>query len=569
MVDSAGAHHAGHDQHRHPEGPGGVHHAPHHLPGPRGGVEATLAGDHEAGPGEPVGKPHGLRHHTKAGHEPGADGRQPAGQPPGRACTGESGDVDAVALPQVHGPGGEAVPQLDDLGRCRPLLGPELLGGVYEPGLHVTGDDDLGRGQAAGGIDHLERAPAPVGRGRTTHSHQQPSGAGRGGGDQELTRAPGAGTNGVVALGAAGQGQPRGGRRFHHGDAVAHPPRGHHGRPQRTRHPGPAPRARRGARRGPPLGHDLGEALPAVGQRASVAVPSGPPGAPLHGRGQRRRDRSPLEGVGGGQHRGTGGGDVGHRAMVAGQGAPCRRRVGSSGYGTGRLPLKADLVIASNRGPLSFALDREDRPVPAGSAGGLAAALHPQLEGSGATWVSCAMSDADRKATTEGLMTERGLHLLTVQPDMDVYRMAYDVVSNSTLWFLHHHLFDLARRPRFDRHWARAWEAYREFNELFAAVVDAAAAEGATVLVQDYHLSLLPGVLAEKRPDLRTVHFTHTPFASPDTLRVLPSGVAREVLEGMAAATACAGSTRCVGRRASGPAARTWASIPVTPSCRR
>jgi len=201
--------------------------------------------------------------------------------------------------------------------------------------------------------------------------------------------------------------------------------------------------------------------------------------------------------------------------------------------------LKADLVIASNRGPMSFALDQEGRPVPAGSAGGLAAALHPQLEGSGATWVACAMSEADRMATSEGLMTERGLHLLTVQPDRDTYRMAYDVVANSTLWFLHHHLFDLARRPRFDHHFATAWEAYREFNELFAQVVDAAAAEGATVLVQDYHLSLLPGVLAEKRPDLHTVHFTHTPFASPDTLRVLPSAVAREVLEGMARATAC------------------------------
>src|SRR5579863_8657505 len=187
---------------------------------------------------------------------------------------------------------------------------------------------------------------------------------------------------------------------------------------------------------------------------------------------------------------------------------------------------------------MSFTLDHEGRPVPAGSAGGLAAALHPQLEGSGATWVACAMSDADRLATAEGLMTERGIRLVTVQPDHDTYRMAYDVVSNSTLWFLHHHLFDLARRPRFDRHWARAWEAYREYNELFGSVVDAAAADGATVLIQDYHLSLLPGMLAQKRPDLHTVHFTHTPFASPDALRVLPDAVAGEVLEGMAGADA-------------------------------
>ncbi|HUY22881.1 MAG TPA: trehalose-6-phosphate synthase [Acidimicrobiales bacterium] len=199
----------------------------------------------------------------------------------------------------------------------------------------------------------------------------------------------------------------------------------------------------------------------------------------------------------------------------------------------------ADLVIASNRGPLSFSLDGSGRPVPSGSAGGLAAALHPQLEGSGATWVACAMSEADRLATAEGLMTERGLRLVTVQPDLDTYRMAYDVVSNSTLWYLHHHLFDLSRRPRFDRHWAGAWEAYRQLNRLFATVVEEAAGEGATVLVQDYHLSLLPKLLAEGRPDLHTVHFTHTPFADPSMLRVLPEAVAREVLQGMAAAAAC------------------------------
>jgi trehalose 6-phosphate synthase len=199
----------------------------------------------------------------------------------------------------------------------------------------------------------------------------------------------------------------------------------------------------------------------------------------------------------------------------------------------------ADLVIASNRGPLSFSLDDAAHPVPAGSAGGLAGALHPQLEGSGATWVACAMSDADRRATAQGLMTERGLHLLTVQPDIELYRMAYDVVSNATLWFLHHHLFDLARRPRFDRRWFEAWDAYRELNELFAATIAAASAEEATVLVQDYHLCLVPAMLAETRPDLRVVHFTHTPFAGPDAFATLPTSVGRAVLEGMTAAAAC------------------------------
>ena len=199
----------------------------------------------------------------------------------------------------------------------------------------------------------------------------------------------------------------------------------------------------------------------------------------------------------------------------------------------------ADLVVASNRGPLSFALDESAKPVPAGSAGGLAAALYPMLSGSGAIWVACAMSEADRAADDQGLMSGDGIELRTVRPSPDTYRMAYDVVSNSTLWFLHHHLFDLSRRPRIDRHWEQAWQAYAELNALFCESVVEAAAEGATVLVHDYHLYLLPGMLRRRRPDLRTVHFSHTPFADPGILRVLPEAVARDLLTGMSAARSC------------------------------
>jgi trehalose 6-phosphate synthase len=200
---------------------------------------------------------------------------------------------------------------------------------------------------------------------------------------------------------------------------------------------------------------------------------------------------------------------------------------------------RADLLVASNRGPLSFTVDGEGRTLEKRSAGGLAAALEPLLAGAGASWVACAMSDADRRAAREGLMRLDDVELLTVEPDPATYRMAYDVVSNSTLWFCHHHLFDLSRRPRLDRHWHEAWDGYRDLNEHFAQTVSDSAAEGATVLVQDYHLCLLPGMLARMRPDLRCVHFTHTPFADPGVFRVLPASAARELLEGMSSARAC------------------------------
>jgi trehalose 6-phosphate synthase len=59
------------------------------------------------------------------------------------------------------------------------------------------------------------------------------------------------------------------------------------------------------------------------------------------------------------------------------------------------------------------------------------------------------------------------------------------------------------------------------------------------VLVQDYHLSLVGALLAKARPDLRTVHFSHTPFADPNVLRTLPSFAAGELLAGLAGFGAC------------------------------
>ena len=198
-----------------------------------------------------------------------------------------------------------------------------------------------------------------------------------------------------------------------------------------------------------------------------------------------------------------------------------------------------DLLVASNRGPLSFRQGENGQLTAVRSAGGLAGTLHPLLAGTGATWVAASMSEADRLAADRGLMSEEGLGIVLVTPERDLYRAAYDVVSNSTLWFCHHHLFDLPRRPRFDRHWQEAWLAYRTFNQLFSDSIAGAAAEGAVVLVQDYHLALTGAMLARTRPDLRTVHFSHTPFGDPNFLRTLPGAAAGELLAGMAGFGTC------------------------------
>ncbi len=199
----------------------------------------------------------------------------------------------------------------------------------------------------------------------------------------------------------------------------------------------------------------------------------------------------------------------------------------------------SDLVVVSNRGPVSFGRDADGQLVARRGAGGIVSSLTPLLSGTDCTWIAAAVSDDDREAARLGLMEHERMRVRPVVVDPGTYRMAYDVVSNATLWFIHHSLFDLAHRPLFDRRWRQAWDAYVEVNRSFAETVASGAPPGATALIQDYHLALVGRHLADSRPDLRTVHFSHTPFAGPAGMGVLPDGVAEQILDGMAATSAC------------------------------
>lgn len=85
----------------------------------------------------------------------------------------------------------------------------------------------------------------------------------------------------------------------------------------------------------------------------------------------------------------------------------------------------------------------------------------------------------------------------------------------------------------FDAEFRRQWASYEAYNRAFAEALAEEAAEGAVAIVQDYHLTLVPGMLRELRPDLRIGHFSHTPWAPVDYFRLLPDDIAEQVLRGM------------------------------------
>ncbi|CAN5837039.1 trehalose-6-phosphate synthase [soil metagenome] len=198
------------------------------------------------------------------------------------------------------------------------------------------------------------------------------------------------------------------------------------------------------------------------------------------------------------------------------------------------------IVIVSNRGPVSFQLDDDGDPVARRGAGGLVSGLGPLVRDTATTWVAAAMTPGDRAVAERGVTSAEGFRVRLLDFDEDTWRSHYDTVCNEALWFAHHGLFDPVYAPSWPPGWvAGPWAAHRRVNEAFAEAVATDAADGAAVLIQDYHLCLMAPLLRERRPDLRLVHFSHTPFATALWLRSLPQTARRELLSGLAAHHAC------------------------------
>ncbi|MEV8628170.1 trehalose-6-phosphate synthase [Streptomyces sp. NPDC051079] len=189
----------------------------------------------------------------------------------------------------------------------------------------------------------------------------------------------------------------------------------------------------------------------------------------------------------------------------------------------------ATVLVASNRGPVSYTV-RDDGSLDTRRGGGGLVSGLSAVSSEGGLWVCAALGDGDREAVRRGV-AEPGVRMLDIDPE--VYADAYNGIANSVLWFLHHHLYDIPREPVFDADFRRRWGSYRAYNRAFAEALAEAADPGAAVLVQDYHLALVPGMLRALRPDLRIGHFTHTPWAAPGYLEMLPDDIHRELVEGM------------------------------------
>src|SRR5262245_32907415 len=189
-----------------------------------------------------------------------------------------------------------------------------------------------------------------------------------------------------------------------------------------------------------------------------------------------------------------------------------------------------EVLIVSNRQPyIHNWKDQElDVQVPAS---GVVTALEPIMRACSGVWIAHGSGSADRD-----VVDVRGhVRVPPENPSFDIRRVwmtpeeeegYYYGFSNEGIWPLCH----LAHvRPVFR---SSDWQQYKEINERFAlAVLEEAKTDNPVVLIQDFHLALVPKIVRDHLPHATLITFWHIPWPNPERYAICPWY--REILEGL------------------------------------
>ncbi|OGA16190.1 MAG: trehalose-6-phosphate synthase [Betaproteobacteria bacterium RIFCSPLOWO2_02_FULL_63_19] len=189
-----------------------------------------------------------------------------------------------------------------------------------------------------------------------------------------------------------------------------------------------------------------------------------------------------------------------------------------------------DILVVSNREPYIH-IRRADHIDVQRPASGLVTALEPIMRACSGTWIAHGSGSGDK----ESVDRHDRVKVPPRNPSYSIRRIwlsqeeeagYYNGFANEGLWPLCHiaHV-----RPTFR---AADWEQYVAVNRKFArAVMEEAGSKEPIVLVQDYHLALLPRMVREELPKATIISFWHIPWPNPEAFAICPWRA--ELLEGM------------------------------------
>ena len=201
------------------------------------------------------------------------------------------------------------------------------------------------------------------------------------------------------------------------------------------------------------------------------------------------------------------------------------------------------LFIVSNRGPIEHHITDDDRIVQRRGSGGVVTALNP-LFGSDFTWVSNAMGEGDRRVARNSdgepirsTMPGQEFSVKYVLTSRRVYHKFYNIFCNPLLWFLHHNMWSSPYTPNIDNSVYDAWETgYVPVNRAFAdSIIEECAKNNKppSIVIHDYHLYMVPGMLRQAMPESIIQQFIHIPWPDSSYWQMLPSDIRTNICESL------------------------------------
>ncbi|MDP3041657.1 MAG: trehalose-6-phosphate synthase [Candidatus Omnitrophota bacterium] len=190
------------------------------------------------------------------------------------------------------------------------------------------------------------------------------------------------------------------------------------------------------------------------------------------------------------------------------------------------------LFVVSNREPYMHVFDENmGKETCIRPASGVVTAIHPILSACGGTWIAHGSGNSDRKFVNSkdklGVPPEDNRYILKrVWLSKEEEQGYYYGFSNEGLWPLCHNTHT---RPVFKE---SDWRMYKEVNQKFAdSILNELPASSPLIFIQDYHFTLLPKMIKDKRPDAKVALFWHIPWPTPEAFMICP--YQNEILEGM------------------------------------
>ncbi|MBI2317759.1 MAG: trehalose-6-phosphate synthase, partial [Betaproteobacteria bacterium] len=189
-----------------------------------------------------------------------------------------------------------------------------------------------------------------------------------------------------------------------------------------------------------------------------------------------------------------------------------------------------DVIVVSNREPYIHVRAGEIIAIHH-PASGLVTAMEPIMRACSGTWIAHGSGSADREVVDR---RDR----IPVPPEKPAYQLRrvwlsaeeeagyYYGFANEGLWPLCHiaHVGPTFRTSD--------WEYYVKANRIFAqAVEQESKSKDPIVLVQDYHLALLPRMIRDALPAATVITFWHIPWPNPEAFAICPWR--EELLDGL------------------------------------